>query len=59
MQVVVGGQIVRPGMSKALQSLGFCPQHDALWETLTVEEHLWMYAALKGIVTNEIPAVIE
>jgi ABC-type multidrug transport system ATPase subunit len=30
-------------------SLGVCPQHDVLWPELTVEEHLHLFAALKGV----------
>ena len=29
------------------ESLGFCPQFDVLFETLTVREHLWFFAKLK------------
>ena len=34
-------------------SIGLCPQHDILWEDLTVEEHLLYYARLKGIAPAE------
>eukprot|EP01043_Picozoa_sp_COSAG02_P005726 COSAG02_NODE_157_length_32999_cov_31.863647_10_plen_120_part_00 len=30
------------------QSLGFCPQHDALWPELTTRQHLELYAAVKA-----------
>lgn len=29
--------------------MGVCPQFDILWPTLTVEEHLYFYARLRGI----------
>ena len=29
--------------------LGICPQHDVLWLSLTVMEHLELYATLKGV----------
>ncbi len=29
--------------------IGVCPQFDVLWNDLTVEEHLYFYARLKGI----------
>ena len=29
--------------------LGVCPQHDLLWDQLTVREHVLLYARLKGI----------
>ena len=28
---------------------GICPQHNVLFEKLTVEEHLWFFAQLKGM----------
>ena len=33
----------------ARQSLGFCPQFDALLDQLTVREHLQLYARLRGV----------
>ena len=36
------------------QSLGMCPQHNVLFDKLTVEEHLWFYARLKGMKTSDI-----
>lgn len=29
--------------------LGYCPQENALWPSLTVREHLEMFAAVKGL----------
>lgn len=29
--------------------IGLCPQHDILWEELTAEEHIQLYANLRGI----------
>jgi ATP-binding cassette subfamily A (ABC1) protein 5 len=46
-------------MSKAFQELGFCPQHDALWESITLAEHLQLYAAIKGIAKTDVPAVVS
>jgi ATP-binding cassette, subfamily A (ABC1), member 3 len=33
------------------QLIGYCPQFDALFELLTVEEHLELYARIKGLGT--------
>lgn len=35
-------------MGKARQFMGVCPQHDAMFELLTVEEHLDIFYELKG-----------
>uniref|UniRef100_A0A8C2S5Q6 ABC transporter domain-containing protein n=1 Tax=Capra hircus TaxID=9925 RepID=A0A8C2S5Q6_CAPHI len=33
--------------------LGYCPQEDALWPSLTVREHLDLYAAVRGLAKDE------
>jgi ATP-binding cassette subfamily A (ABC1) protein 3 len=38
-----------PDVPRARRSLGLCPQHDVLFEELTVAESLAFYAAAKGI----------
>lgn len=39
------------------QKIGYCPQFDALFDHLTAEEHLFLYARLKGIPEYEIGRV--
>lgn len=43
--------------------MGTCPQHDILWDTLTVEEHLRFFAKLKNVpdemVESEVKLAIE
>ncbi|EOD36771.1 hypothetical protein EMIHUDRAFT_449089 [Emiliania huxleyi CCMP1516] len=34
--------------------MGICPQHDVLWRSLTVSEHMQHYAALKGVPRGEL-----
>ena len=58
-QVVVAGHHIRSNMSEAFQALGYCPQHDALWETIKLSEHLELYAAIKGIPKNEVPMIVK
>lgn len=53
------GLDVRSDQSQLRKLLGVCPQHDILWPTLTVKEHLNIYAALKGIGPKDRPAEIE
>ena len=44
------------------KNITVCPQHDVLWPTLTVEEHLQLFANLKGVdkskVKEEVDAMI-
>ena len=39
-------------------SYGVCPQHDVLFEQLTVREHLEFYAALKGVPEAQVADII-
>ncbi|XP_010554823.1 PREDICTED: ABC transporter A family member 1 [Tarenaya hassleriana] len=40
------------------QHIGYCPQFDALFEHLTVKEHLELYARIKGVVNHRIDNVV-
>ncbi|XP_072015894.1 ATP-binding cassette sub-family A member 2-like isoform X3 [Amphiura filiformis] len=42
------GHDIRTDMLQIRKSLGMCPQHNALFDKLTVEEHIWFYATLKN-----------
>ena len=39
-------------MDKFRNTLGICPQHDVLFDELTVKEHLNMFATFKGVSEN-------
>ena len=39
--------------------IGYCPQYDAIFPTLTVEETIKFYALVKGISTHKIEQVVE
>lgn len=54
-QVQIGGHDVIVNKADAFKTLGYCPQHDALWKTLTVKEHLEVYAAIRGVQPKDIP----
>ena len=43
------GLSVTDDMEAFRRQLGVCPQHDVLWPTLTVTEHLRFFAGLKGV----------
>ncbi|XP_052239441.1 ATP-binding cassette sub-family A member 2-like isoform X2 [Dreissena polymorpha] len=51
---VIYGHDIRMDMEVIRQGLGMCPQHNVLFDKLTVEEHLWFYARLKGMKTADI-----
>ncbi len=38
--------------------IGYCPQNDAVFSLITVEEHLYFYAKLKGIIDAKKAEII-
>ena len=55
----IEGKDIRGSMDDIRNSLGICPQYNVLFDDLTVEEHLWFYAKLKGMESDRIPGEIE
>ena len=45
---------VDSSLSNVYENLGYCPQHDALWKNITVEEHVRCYAEVRGIHEDQI-----
>ena len=43
-EILIKGIPILNSQSEALLSLGFCPQHDALWGDLTIRDHLECFA---------------
>lgn len=39
--------------------MGVCPQHDILFDTLTVKEHLELFATFKGMDAKDIPQEVS
>jgi len=55
----IGGYDIRGDQSLIRRKIGYCPQFDALLELLTVEEHLYLYARIKGMGERSIPRVVR
>ncbi|XP_063962912.1 phospholipid-transporting ATPase ABCA1-like isoform X2 [Lytechinus pictus] len=53
------GRDIRTSIDEIRQSLGMCPQHNVLFDRLTVAEHLWFYARLKGATANDVAIEME
>ncbi|KAM3838356.1 LOW QUALITY PROTEIN: phospholipid-transporting ATPase ABCA1-like [Diretmus argenteus] len=53
------GKDIRTELSTIRQNLGVCPQHNVLFSMLTVEEHIWFYARLKGLSEDKVKAEME
>ncbi|CAK4506217.1 unnamed protein product [Aphanomyces euteiches] len=50
----VFGKTITQDMDELRGSMGVCPQHDVLYDELTVEQHLQLYAALKNVAPSEV-----
>ncbi|XP_061418243.1 phospholipid-transporting ATPase ABCA1-like isoform X5 [Lethenteron reissneri] len=53
------GRDIRTDIDKIRKNLGVCPQYNVLFDQLTVEEHIWFYARLKGRSEQEAKQEIE
>jgi len=57
--ISIGGYSVTNEFSEARKLIGYCPQHEAIFPLMTVLEHLWFYARIKGILAGRIHDVVE
>uniref|UniRef100_A0A3B4UC74 ATP binding cassette subfamily A member 3 n=1 Tax=Seriola dumerili TaxID=41447 RepID=A0A3B4UC74_SERDU len=55
----INGNDICQDMALIRRSLGLCPQHDVLFDNLTVREHLLFYAQLKGYSKEKIPDEVD
>ncbi|KAJ0240334.1 ABC transporter A family member 7 [Hirschfeldia incana] len=56
---LVRGLDICNDMDRVYTSMGVCPQHDLLWETLTGREHLLFYGRLKNLKGFELKQAVE
>ena len=45
----INGLDITQDMDAIRRSIGFVPQHNILFDSMSVENHLWFYARLKGL----------
>ncbi|XP_055602218.1 phospholipid-transporting ATPase ABCA1-like [Uranotaenia lowii] len=50
----INGHDIRTDMNRVRSSMGLCPQHNVLFDELTVSEHLQFAARLKGVPRNQV-----
>ncbi|XP_052175701.1 ABC transporter A family member 7-like isoform X2 [Diospyros lotus] len=55
----VQGLDIQRQMDEIYTSMGVCPQHDLLWETLTGREHLLFYGRLKNLKGSGLSQAVE
>lgn len=64
-EMVTSGQIyvnklnVKNNMKQIQQSIGYCPQFDALIESMTAREILTMFAHFRGVTFKQIPQTVD
>ncbi|CAN6923808.1 hypothetical protein Bca52824_087286 [Brassica carinata] len=56
---LVRGLDICNDMDRVYTSMGVCPQHDLLWETLTGREHLLFYGRLKNLKGSDLIQAVE
>ncbi|RYR08552.1 hypothetical protein Ahy_B05g076286 isoform B [Arachis hypogaea] len=47
------------GMSNIQKLIGVCPQFDILWDALSGEEHLQLFATIKGLTPSSINSITQ
>jgi ATP-binding cassette subfamily A (ABC1) protein 3 len=55
----VRGYSIRNQMRQVRKTLGICPQHDVIWPELSVYDHLFLYAGLKGVPYRQIKKAVN
>lgn len=53
-EAVAYGKNVKTEMEDIRKFMGVCPQHDILFDNLTVKEHLELFAVFKGMDKKDI-----
>ncbi|KAF1466439.1 ATP-binding cassette sub-family A member 1, partial [Pygoscelis antarcticus] len=53
------GWDIRSDIDSIRKTMGMCPQHNVLFDILTVEEHIWFYGRLKGLSEEQVKAEME
>ncbi|KAJ3058158.1 hypothetical protein HDU98_005722, partial [Podochytrium sp. JEL0797] len=55
----LAGFDIKTETSEVYKNVGVCPQFDILWDDLSVEEHLYFYARLKGVAGRQEKEAVE
>uniref|UniRef100_A0A8C9PJT3 ABC transporter domain-containing protein n=1 Tax=Spermophilus dauricus TaxID=99837 RepID=A0A8C9PJT3_SPEDA len=58
-QAYINGYEISKDMVQIRKSIGWCPQHDILFDNFTVAEHLFFYAQLKGLSQQRCPEEVK
>lgn len=58
-EITVAGHNIETDFEQARKLIGYCPQKDAIFPLMTVEEHIWYYARIKGIPEHLLENIVE
>ncbi len=58
-QIKIGGYDLNKDFEKARKLIGYCPQPNLVFDTMTVEEHIYYYSMIKGIPRNKRTFLVE
>lgn len=56
---IINGYDIQTDLFKARESIGICPQHDILFDELTVGEHIAFYSRLKGLKSSAVQREVK
>ena len=56
---MVNGYDIRKDINGVRSSLGLCPQHNILFDNLTVEEHLYFFARVSSLLVPAIELYLD
>lgn len=56
---LINGKDIRNDMDGVRSSLGLCPQHNILFDEMTVQEHIVFFSRLKGLNNDAVEKEVE
>lgn len=56
---IINGQDIRQDINGVRASLGLCPQHNILFDELTVREHIVFFSHLKGLDSKQVKDEVD
>jgi ATP-binding cassette, subfamily A (ABC1), member 3 len=56
---IVNNRDIRHEIDHVRSSLGYCPQHNILFDDLTVREHIEFFSLLKGLESDKVEKEVE
>jgi ATP-binding cassette, subfamily A (ABC1), member 3 len=58
-RISIAGYDISTHFEEARKLIGYCPQPNLIFDTMSVEEHIYYYARIKGIPASKRKYVVE